>query len=259
MDKKRVDQLLVERKLATSRTFAQDLIKEGRVFYFKNTEKISVTKPGQLLPEKTVFEITPGSTGKFVSRGGQKLEAALDRLKLNVSEFIVLDVGLSTGGFTDCLLQRNIKKIIGIEVGHGQTHPKIANDPRLSIFEGINARLLKRSAEVVKTFPPKGFDLIVMDVSFISMTLIVPEVVPYLDQRGFFLGLVKPQFEVGPENLAKGGLVKDRKLFTEVENKIRETLVREKMNVMDYFPSELEGKDGNQEFFVFASPTDHRR
>jgi 23S rRNA (cytidine1920-2'-O)/16S rRNA (cytidine1409-2'-O)-methyltransferase len=170
-----------------------------------------------------------------------------------------LDVGLSTGGFTDCLLQRGVKNIIGIEVGHGQTHPRIANDTRVRIFEGVNARNLRSSAEVVKNFPPKGFDLIVMDVSFISMTLIVSEVLPYLGQRGFFLGLVKPQFEVGPQNLSKGGLVKDISLHSEVEKKIRAVLEKEKMNVMDYFPSELEGKDGNQEYFVLARSLGDRR
>jgi 23S rRNA (cytidine1920-2'-O)/16S rRNA (cytidine1409-2'-O)-methyltransferase len=252
MDKKRADQLLVEKKLAASRTSAQDLIKEGRVSFVEHGKKSKVTKPGQLISAESSFEIEEGITGRFVSRAGFKLEAALQKTQLNVEGFKVLDVGLSTGGFTDCLLQRGAQQVIGIEVGHGQTHPKLIQEPKLKIFEGINARNLSQQSEIIKTFPEVGFDLVVMDVSFISMTLIVAEVLPYLKKNGFFLGLVKPQFEVGPQNLGKDGVVKDKKLYQEVEQKIREALTRENMTVKDYFPSELEGKDGNQEYFILA-------
>lgn len=252
MDKKRADQLLVEKKLATSRTFAQDLIREEKVYVIQADQKIKVLKPGQLFPVDVQFYIEDSITGRFVSRAGFKLDAALKKLQLDVKNFKALDVGFSAGGFSDCLLSRGAHKIIGIEVGHGQTHASLAEDPRVQVFEGVNARLLKTYDDIVRVFPPEGFDIIVMDVSFISMTLIVPEVLPYLGKKGFFLGLVKPQFEVGPQNLGKGGIVKDRGLYKSVEEKIRELFVKEKMQVMDYFPSELEGKDGNQEYFVLA-------
>jgi 23S rRNA (cytidine1920-2'-O)/16S rRNA (cytidine1409-2'-O)-methyltransferase len=253
VDKKRADQLLVERKLAASRTAAQDMIKEGQVFVLQGSDKVGVIKAGQLLSVDVNFNIESGNAGRFVSRAGLKLDAALNRSKLNVKDFIILDVGLSTGGFADCLLQRGAKKIIGIDVGHGQTHPKIAQDARVQVFEGVNARSLKDSKDVMRAFPPDGFDLIVMDVSFISMTLIVPEVLPYLGKKGFFLGLVKPQFEVGPKNLGKGGIVTDKGLFVDVEEKIRTAFVKNGIEVMDYFPSEIEGKDGNQEYFILAA------
>jgi len=169
-----------------------------------------------------------------------------------VANLQVLDVGISTGGFSDCLLQKGAAQILGVDVGHGQLHSSLVHHPRLKHLEGLNAREIDQNPEVKALMPEGGFDLIVMDVSFISISLIIPKLSPLLKAGGHLLSLVKPQFEVGHKGLGKGGLVKDPGLYSVVEDKVRSLCQSSGMSVKDYFNSPIEGKDGNREFFIFA-------
>lgn len=240
--KKRIDLLLVEKGLASSRTKAQDLIAEGKVFVLEK----GIRKVVQIASEN--FEnpqilLEESNLEKYVSRAGLKLEGALSHLGLSVQGFRVLDVGQSTGGFTDCCLQKGALEVVGVEVGKGQLAEKLKKDFRVCLHEEMNARELR------KELPNLGlFDLAVLDLSFISLTLVLPEVIQFTNQ---VLALVKPQFEVGPEGLGKGGIVKDSSHFQNVENKIKKCVQELGFKVMDYFPSSPEGKDGNREFFIY--------
>lgn len=250
--KKRLDLLLVERHQVPSRTRAQDLIRSGAVWIYWQNQWAQIFSPGQLIDEKLNIEIRETEANRFVSRGGLKLEGALAHLELSVENLEVLDVGLSTGGFTDCLLQRNAKKVVGVDVGHGQLHPKLQKHSQVVSLEGLNARELDKATQVQAHMPRGGWDLIVVDVSFISLALVLPALVQVLRSQGHLLALVKPQFEVGPEGLGKGGIVKDSSLYAEVEKKIRQKSLEVGLTVLDYFSSSIEGKDGNREFFIFA-------
>jgi 23S rRNA (cytidine1920-2'-O)/16S rRNA (cytidine1409-2'-O)-methyltransferase len=252
--KKRLDLWLTEQGLASSRTHAQDLIEAGQVFLVKNNNKKELKK-ASLAVESDMADfivVEDGVANRFVSRGGLKLEGALAHVNLNVQNLRVLDVGISTGGFTDCLLQKEAASVVGVDVGHGQVHKSLIGNPRLQVFEGINARNLSHEALVLQSKPTDGFDLAVMDVSFISITLIIPEICALLKKHGVLLSLVKPQFEVGIDGLAKGGIVKDVSKYAEVERKIKDLCVSKGLQILDYFSSPILGKDGNNEFFIFA-------
>ncbi|KHD88487.1 MAG: hemolysin [Bdellovibrio sp. ArHS] len=253
MSKKvRLDVYLVEKGLAQSRTHAQELIEAGQVFIVEGAHRRELKKASQALTGDCNILVEAGPANRFVSRGGLKLEGALQHVKLTLKDKNVLDVGISTGGFTDCLLQSGAKYVLGVDVGHGQVHPRLLNDSRLKVCEGVNARSLSKDDTVLPYVPKEKFDLIVMDVSFISITLILPELPFFLNSRGGILSLVKPQFEVGVEGLGKGGIVKDESLYSEVERKIRESCAQQSLEVLDYFPSPIEGKDGNREFFIYC-------
>jgi 23S rRNA (cytidine1920-2'-O)/16S rRNA (cytidine1409-2'-O)-methyltransferase len=247
----RSDQLLVARGLAPSRTVAQRLIETGRVSWQSPQGAQPVSKASQTLPDSAEFSIAPDPADRFVSRGGLKLAGALAHSSLDVSGHFCLDVGQSTGGFTDCLLQAGAAQVVGVEVGHGQLHPKLQDDPRVVCLEGINARHLA-PAELGVHFPASGFDLIVTDASFISLTLLLPNFPALLKPGGWVLALVKPQFEVGPKNLGKGGIVRDSALYAGVEEKIRAACGECGLEVLDWFDSPITGSDGNREFFVLA-------
>lgn len=249
----RLDLFLVQKNLASSRSHAQELIRAGQVVLFKNNQKVVLKKANHQVEEnETGVRVEAGPANRFVSRGGLKLEGALNHCGLSVENLQVLDVGISTGGFTDCLLQKGAKKVLGVDVGHGQLSPALRDHPRLQLVEGLNARDIDTDPRLRVFLPEGGFDLAVMDVSFISITHIVPKLVGLLKPQGFLLSLVKPQFEVGPEGLGKGGLVKDPGLYSEVEVKVRTLCEGAGMDVKDYFNSPIEGKDGNREFFIFA-------
>jgi 23S rRNA (cytidine1920-2'-O)/16S rRNA (cytidine1409-2'-O)-methyltransferase len=250
--KKRLDILLFEQKKVSSRTKAQDLIKSGTVWILEKDQWKRIESPHQLFEESTQIELREDPLNRFVSRGGLKLEGALNQLQFSVQDLHVLDVGLSTGGFTDCLLQRGALQVVGVDVGHGQLHPKLQQNSKLISLEGINARELNQNSQVQTLKPSEGWDLIVVDVSFISLTLVLPALTDVLKSHGHLLALVKPQFEVGPEGLGKGGLVKDPSLYAEVEEKIRQKCLELNLTVRDYLNSAIEGKDGNREFFIFA-------
>ncbi|MBC7370737.1 MAG: TlyA family RNA methyltransferase [Bdellovibrionaceae bacterium] len=249
----RLDVYLLQKKLAMSRSHAQELIKGHLVYQLKNEQRTLLIKSNHQVEEHQAdIFVEAGPANRFVSRGGLKLEGALAHTKINVLDLQVLDVGISTGGFTDCLLQSGARAILGVDVGHGQVHSHIKNDPRLKVIEGLNARNSAENPEVIAAMPSTGFDLIVMDVSFISILLIIPQLVPLLKVDGQLLSLVKPQFEVGPEGLGKGGLVKDPGLYSGVEDRVRQICLGAGLTVQDYFASPIEGKDGNKEFFILA-------
>ena len=239
----RADQLLVERGLAPSRTVAQRLIEAGRVSW---TEGV-IGKPAAILPATAELAVMDDDLDRYVSRGGIKLAGALAHTRLDVRGRTCLDVGQSTGGFTDCLLQAGAASVTGVDVGHGQLHPKLQADPHVTCIEGINARELSKSAVAVRQF-----DLIVVDLSFISLTLVLPQLPALLAGDGDMLLLVKPQFEVGPENVGKGGIVRDASLYPQVETKLRNAAQAGGLRVIDYFESPIAGTDGNREFFIWT-------
>lgn len=249
---KRLDLVLVERGLANSRTHAQELIEAGQVFLIQGPQRKKLSKSSFSVSDTDQIELENGPANRFVSRGGLKLEGALKTQNISVQGLKVLDVGISTGGFTDCLLQSGAEKVVGVDVGHGQVSPKLLENPKLQVFEGINARALSQNGDVKGAMPVNGFDLAVMDVSFISIALILPELPSLLSANGMILSLVKPQFEVGVDGLGKGGIVKDVSLYGEVEKKIRTACDQAGLEVKAYFNSPIEGKDGNREFFVLA-------
>lgn len=246
----RVDQLLVAQGLAPSRTAARALIDAGRVSH----DGQAVVKAALELPPDARLAVTPDDSDRFVSRGALKLEGALKRSLLDVHGITCLDIGQSTGGFTDCLLQAGAEKVIGVEVGHGQLHPRLRKDGRCVTREGLNARQLT-AADLGADFPPQGFDLLVCDASFISLALLLPQWPALLAPGGHVLALVKPQFEVGPQGLAKGGIVRDAALYAEVEAKLRAAAHAAGLIILDWFDSPISGGDGNREFFFHAIRT----
>lgn len=243
----RADQLLVELGLAASRSAAQRLIEAGRVIGPQGP----VTKASQVLPASTALQVLPDGTDRYVSRGGMKLAGALAHTGLAVAGRVCLDVGQSTGGFSDCLLQAGAARVVGVDVGHGQLHARLMGHPRVRALEGINARALSSDA-LGDDFPPGGFDLIVCDASFISLALLLPCWPALLAADGDVLALVKPQFEVGPEGVSKGGIVRDPALYAGVEQRIRAACDAAGLAVLDWFDSPIAGGDGNKEFFIHA-------
>lgn len=252
--KVRLDVWLAEKGLAQSRTHAQELIQAGQVSLVERESSKPLKKASLLVDDSFLSKIviSEGDANRYVSRGGLKLEGALDHLNLSVAGFNVLDVGISTGGFSDCLLQKGAKYVLGVDVGHGQVNPSLLKNPHLKVIEGINARALSEEPQVISSTPTEKFDLIVMDVSFISILLIIPQLLGFLKTGGCLLSLVKPQFEVGVDGLSKGGIVKDTSLYKDVESRVKELCSKQGLKVMDYFSSPIQGKDGNNEFFVFG-------
>ena len=251
----RLDLRLVELGLAPSRAVAQRLIEAGRVQWQGQILK----KPAHFLPDDGVPEVLPDPNDAFeryVSRGGVKLAGALAHCGLDVQDRICLDVGQSTGGFTDCLLQAGARRVVGVEVGKDQLHAKLRDDPRVLCLEGLNARHLS-AEDLDGAMPAGGFELIVCDASFISLTLLLPRWPALLARHGDIIALVKPQFEVGPQGLAKGGIVRDASLYAGVEREIRACAIRHGLAVRDFFPSPIAGGDGNREFFIWMHHAEH--
>ena len=242
----RADALLVHQGLAASRTQAQRLIATGRVFL----DGAALAKPAVELPPDAALTVINDDSDRYVSRGGLKLAGALAETALCVTDKICLDVGQSTGGFTDCLLQAGARHVVGVDVGHDQLHGKVRNDPRVTALEGINCRNLC-AADLGEALPAGGFDLIVGDVSFISMTLILPQLPALLAADGDLLLLIKPQFEVGPHHIGKGGIVRDTSLYQHVEAKFREIAQNLGLTVKKWLNSPITGGDGNREFFIW--------
>ncbi len=249
----RADQLLVERGLAATKSQAQRFIASGVRWRLHGGPWHTVAKNGEELRETAELEVLNTDESRFVSRGGLKLEGALSRCGLNVSGWRCLDVGQSTGGFTDALLQAGAAQVVGVDVGQGQLHPRLRQDPRVVCIEKCNAREL--SAESLVQANPSAvapFDLIVGDLSFISQTLVWPAIVPLLQPGGAMLMLVKPQFELQPEHIGKGGLVKDASSYTLVQQRMTQACADQGLALRDYFESPITGGDGNREFFVWA-------
>lgn len=249
----RADHLLVLKGFAPTRSAAQRLIDAGGVRWHGPKGWAVPRKAGEDLPEDCRIEVTDDAELRFVSRGGLKLDAALLHCKLDVKGRTCLDVGQSTGGFTDVLLQRGAERVVGIDVGRAQLSPALAADARVQLFEGLNARDVAGSAFELET-EEHSFDIVVADVSFISLTHVLPTIARYLAPAGRALLLVKPQFELQPVDIGKGGRVKDEAAYPRVEQRIRETCTGLGLSVLDYFASSIDGGDGNREFFVLAEP-----
>jgi 23S rRNA (cytidine1920-2'-O)/16S rRNA (cytidine1409-2'-O)-methyltransferase len=243
-NKERLDKLLVTRGLAETRTKAQALILAGQVF----SQQQRLDKPGLLLPIDA--ELTLKETMPYASRGGLKLAAALDHFQLAVAGFTCLDVGASTGGFTDCLLQRGAAKVVALDVGHGQLAWKIRQDARVEVREHVNARFLQP-----EDFADK-FDLAVCDVSFISLRLILPVLPPLLRPDARVITLIKPQFEVGREEVGRGGIVRDEAAQLRVVEEIKAVAAMLGWQTQSVMDSPILGQDGNREFLAcFGIPT----
>lgn len=247
----RADLLLVAQALAPSRTAAQNLIAAGRVHWDEFGHWVAVTKASQSLPDGVQLRVTPDPADRYVSRGGLKLAGALAHSGLAVTDMHALDVGISTGGFTDCLLQAGAARVVGVDVGHGQLAARLQDDPRVLLREGINARQLD-ATELLPLNDEQPFDLAVMDVSFISQTLVLPVLAPLLKPGGLLLSLVKPQFEVGRDGVSKGGIVRDPALYAGVQERVTATAREAGFTVLDWFDSPIAGGDGNREFFLYA-------
>jgi len=254
----RADQLLVTQGHAPTRSAAQRLIDAGAVRWLGPKGWAVPRKAGEDLPDNCQFKVTDDAELRFASRGGLKLEAAIDRCGFHVEGLHCLDVGQSTGGFTDMLLQRGAKAVVGIEVGHGQLHPRLIADPRVECHEGVNARDVVGSA-FAAAHAEGSFDIVTGDLSFISLTLVLPTLRRYLKPAGQLVMLVKPQFELQPEHIGKGGIVKNARSFQEVETRIRAACAEQGLKVRDYFQCAITGTGhgvtaGNIEFFVWAQP-----
>ena len=237
--KTRIDHLLVERGLAESRERAQALILAGYVLV--NGQKAA--KPGHSVAVDAAIEVTERMP--YVSRGGYKLAGALDHWNLDVTGKTCLDVGASTGGFTDCLLQRGAAKVWAIDVGHGQFDWKLRNDPRVVVREGLNAR------ELAAADFPEPFELTVCDASFISSTLLISSMALLLTPHGEMIVLVKPQFEVERAQVGKGGIVRDPALHQAACARVR-TAVEARGFGTDIIESPILGAEGNREFLLYA-------
>ena len=247
----RADQLLVERGLASSRSQAQRLIASGVQWRTGAGAFRRVAKNGDEVPDGAELVLLDDAEARYVSRGGLKLEGALKATAWNVSGWRCLDVGQSTGGFTDCLLQQGAAQVVGIDVGHAQLHPRLRSDARVVCIEGLNARELQPGDARIPD-AEQGFDLLGGDVSFISLTLVLPALVPLLKPDGRLLMLVKPQFELQPGQVGKGGIVRDASLYPVVEQRIRTALADLGLEVQAWRDSPIEGGDGNREYFVQA-------
>ena len=235
----RLDVALAERGLAESREKAQALVLAGEVL----VDGVKARKPGQSVAPESDLQVL--SRPPFVSRGGLKLAHALDHFGIAVSGRVCLDVGASTGGFTDCLLQRGAARVHAVDVGAGQIDWKLRSDPRVVLHERLNARYL-RPEDIGE---PAG--LAVCDVSFISVTLIVPAVAPLLQPAGEMVILVKPQFEVGREQVGKGGIVRDPELHAFACRRVENT-VRQMSFKTSIIESPILGAEGNKEFLLYA-------
>jgi len=237
--RERVDRLLVSRGLADSREKAQALVLAGQVL----VNGLKALKPGHAVAAESPVEVLERMS--FVSRGGLKLAGALDYWGVDVTGFACLDVGASTGGFTDCLLQRGAAKVWALDVGHGQIDWKLRTDPRVVVQEGVNARYLAAA-----DFPHK-FDLSVCDVSFISLTLLIPALTPLLAPHGTMILLVKPQFEVERGQVGKGGIVREPALHQAACARVRAAVEAEGFGT-DIIESPILGAEGNREFLLYA-------
>ena len=300
----RADQLLLQRQLASSRSQAQRLIGAGVQWRHASGGDAPwrrIGKNSDDVPDDAQLDLLDASEARYVSRGGLKLEAALKASGVNPAGKICLDVGQSTGGFTECLLQNGAALVVGVDVGQGQLHPSLREHPRVVALEQINARDLTIenlfATEIVANYvsrtwangtfdgeiaidgsigtlnhtnlpvplsgPGTGieldtdfdgtFDLIVGDLSFISQTLVLPALAAMLRPAGHLLMLVKPQFELQPGQVGKGGIVKDTAMYALVERRIRDAYAALNLQIHSWFDSPIAGGDGNREFFVHAT------
>jgi 23S rRNA (cytidine1920-2'-O)/16S rRNA (cytidine1409-2'-O)-methyltransferase len=248
-EKLRLDQLLVARRLAPSRQQAQALIMAGKVL----VADTPVDKPGAFIAADAPV-VLKGEMPRYVSRGGLKLEAALEGFGVDAAGLTCLDVGAATGGFTDCLLQRGARKVFAVDVGYGQLAWKLRRDGRVTAIERTNIRHLHPEAIACPV------DLAVVDVSFISLTIVIPAVVPLLKPLAWLVALIKPQFEVGRGQVGRGGVVRNPSQHQAVIRKVRDFCTAGGLRVQGVVPSPILGPKGNREFFIgLRTPPQERR
>jgi len=253
--RERLDKILVANGLVKSRELAKALILEGKVF----VDGRKITKAGT--PISQASEIILREPGiPFVSRGGLKLDAALNYFAIDVQDKVIIDVGSSTGGFTDCLLKRGARKIYCIDVGYGQLAWTLRQDPRVILLERTNIRYLdklvqrqdpKVRSNVFDDLKTRKIDMAVIDVSFISLTKVVPETLKFLKEKGEVLALVKPQFEVGKGEVGKGGIVREEEKRLSAVREVQEDLKDIVLQTGEVFESPVSGQKGNIEYFLY--------
>tara|TARA_R110000796_G_scaffold111602_1_gene223125 strand:+ start:1811 stop:2572 length:762 start_codon:yes stop_codon:yes gene_type:complete len=246
----RLDQLLVSQGLANSRTRAQRLIRHGRVRLAADGKPL--TKVSEKWPDDTRFEVEDDPEERYASRAGLKLEAVLTTLQLRFDDQVILDIGQSTGGFTDCALRFGARHVIGVEVGHGQLATALRGDPRVTCLEGLNARHMSSNEALTSVLAVRPIESAIMDVSFISQTLILPEIAALLPQGGQLVSLVKPQFELNADALDKRGVVRDARRYNDVEANIRSACDILGLAIHHWQESPITGGDGNHEFLLHA-------
>jgi 23S rRNA (cytidine1920-2'-O)/16S rRNA (cytidine1409-2'-O)-methyltransferase len=258
--KDRLDRILVLKGLVKSRELAKALIIEGKVFI----KGQKITKAGSLI-EDTSEIILKEAGMPYVSRGGLKLDAAINYFKICITDKVVMDVGASTGGFTDCLLKMGAKKVYSIDVGYGQLAWSLRNDPRVIVMERTNIRNLEKTVDNLKhpsKYTKKGvndfddlmnrnIDIATIDVSFISLIKVVPEVFKFLKEKGEVLALIKPQFEVGKGEVGKGGIVREEEKRIKAVKSVQEKLEELGVKTIGIFKSPLPGQKGNIEYFIY--------
>ena len=278
----RVDAVLVDRGLAASRTLAQRLIAAGSVWVDDGSGARTVIRASEVIaPSSTLGVDAADPSLRYVSRGGLKLEPALARLRAlglqaltdrphspdpgpgpdpgalgtgprdDLVGLVALDIGLSTGGFTDCLLSHGVQRVVGVDVGHGQLHPRLAADPRVRSFEGLNARALEASM-LGDAMPASRFGLATIDVSFIALDAVLPAVVALIGECGWLVALVKPQFELGPAARDQHGIVRDSRLYGPLLDRLAASCQTLNCTVRETLESPLRGGDGNREFLLIA-------
>lgn len=249
----RLDQWLLKNQMVRSRSQAEELIKRGdvKVLNLRTQTWDVITKPSFVVSEDLDVDGVKvhSDISEYVSRSGFKLYKALEHLKVNVEGLKCLDVGQSTGGFSQVLLEQQAGLVVGLDVGHNQLNEKLKNHKNLLSFENLDIRNVKSNSEFIKLCP---FDLVVIDVSFISLTQVLSAVADLIHRDSKIVALVKPQFELSKVDLDKKGRVKDEKKLLEVESKIKDYIkIQLPFEILEYFPSDLEGKDGNKEFFIY--------
>ena len=242
MSRERIDKLLVDLGLAESRTKAQAMIMSGVVLV--NEQRVD--KPSQLFDTNSSVRVKGGDdpASRYVGRGGLKLEAALREFQIDATGLACLDVGASTGGFTDCLLQHGAKKVVALDVGHNQIDRRLRNNPRVEVREGVNARYLQP-----EDFEQK-FDLIVMDVSFISVTKVLPAILSLVSPSGSIITLIKPQFEVGRGQVGSGGIVRDESKRLRAVEEVNQAAISLGLKVVNVIESPIQGTEGNIEYLA---------
>lgn len=242
MKRERIDKLLIQRGLAPSPARAKALVMAGVVL----VDEQRVEKPSEMFALDANIRVRGNDDGaaRYVGRGGVKLEAALNQFEIDVRDFVCLDVGASTGGFTDCLLQHGARRVVAVDVGHNQLDWKLRQCARVEVRENVNARYLK--PEDFDT----NFDLITMDVSFISATKILPALVPLLKANGKLIILIKPQFEVRRGEVGRGGIVTNETLHARVIEEVNAAARKLNLQVCGMIESPITGADGNREFLV---------
>ena len=238
----RADVLLVERGLCPSRQKAKEIILSGSAF----ADGTIIKKPSQEFPENTIFTVDTNALSlRYVGRGGQKLEGAIEKFGIAIKDTICMDIGASTGGFTDCLLQHGARYVYAVDVGHGQLAPKLLQDPRVLNLEGINVRDLNRK------IVPEDMDFICSDVSFISLSHVLPAVTQFLKRDGQAVFLIKPQFEAGKQNVGKHGIVRDPVVHQKVLTTVLSICKQERFSIFGLTYSPICGGDGNIEYLLY--------